>query len=107
MALSARFNFAMMMNDSAVRAIAMVVVLCVVVAVAFKLMATFRDYVAQDQQTHTEVLANLDEMRQRGDISEEEFRTMQTRARQLRDDTFGSTPTMPSAGTSGIESKSE
>lgn len=58
-------------------------VVCIVIAVAFRLMSTFRDYVAQDRQTTTDVLANLDEMRQRGDISEEEFRTMESRAKQL------------------------
>lgn len=64
--------------DPAVRAGASVLILCVLIAAAFFVMAIFRDYTAQDRENPEEVLANLREMHLKGDISDEEFRTIQS-----------------------------
>ena len=56
-----------------------IVVLCVLIAGGFYLMSIFRDYAADNRGTTDDVLANLQEMRRKGDISEEEFRTLESR----------------------------
>lgn len=56
---------------------ATLVVLGVLIAGAFYLLASFRDYTAEDQETIDGVLANLQEMHRKGDISDEEFRTIE------------------------------
>lgn len=66
--------------NPAVRAGAAVVVLCVLIPGGFYLLSIFRDYAAQDRETSSGVLSNLREMKRRGDISEEEFRTIQATA---------------------------
>lgn len=66
--------------NPAVRAGAAVVVLCVLIAGGFYLLSIFRDYAAQDRETSNDVLSNLREMNRRGDISDEEFRTIQATA---------------------------
>ena len=63
--------------DPTVRAVIAILVLCILIAIAFKFMASFRDYTAQDQENAEDVLANLREMHLKGDISDEEFRTIQ------------------------------
>ena len=40
-------------------------------------MASFRDYAAQDREEPDDALANLREMHRNGDITDEEFRTIQ------------------------------
>jgi uncharacterized membrane protein len=62
----------------AVQAVAAVAVLCVLIAVGFWVMARFRDCAAGDQESPSEVLRNFQEMRRQGDISEAEFRTIQS-----------------------------
>ena len=52
-------------------------VLCVLIAAGIYVMASFRDYAAQDREEPDDVLANLREMHRKGDISDEEFRTIQ------------------------------
>lgn len=54
-----------------------VLVLCVLIAAGFYVMSIFRDYAADDQETAAEHLLKLEEMHLKGDISEEEFRTIQ------------------------------
>jgi hypothetical protein len=63
--------------DPAVRATCGVLVLCVLIAAAFYLLASFRDYTAEDREETEDVLAKFREMHRKGDISEEEFRTIQ------------------------------
>ncbi|MEM9826145.1 MAG: hypothetical protein AAF958_06125 [Planctomycetota bacterium] len=53
------------------------VVLCVLVAAAYFVVSIFRDYGDDVHLDPDQMLSNLEEMRQRGDISEEEFRTIQ------------------------------
>ncbi len=60
-----------------VQAGAAVVVLCVLITASVYLMSIFRDYAADDQVTAAEHLLKLEEMHRKGDISEEEFRTIQ------------------------------
>ncbi|MFK8114129.1 MAG: hypothetical protein AB8B91_18145 [Rubripirellula sp.] len=62
-----------------VQAGAAVLVLCVLIAAGFYLMASFRDYAAEDRETSEDVLVNLSEMHLKGDISDEEFRTIKSR----------------------------
>ena len=57
-------------------------VLCILISAGFYLVSIFRDYAAQDQEGMPDVLANLQEMHRKGDISDEEFRTIQTRTHQ-------------------------
>jgi uncharacterized membrane protein len=52
-------------------------VLCVLIAIAFYVVSIFRDYAADDQENAVEHLLKLEEMHLNGDISEEEFRTIQ------------------------------
>ncbi len=55
------------------------VVLGILSAAGFSLVSSFRDYAAQDRDNASEALANLEEMHRKGDISEEEFRTIQSK----------------------------
>jgi uncharacterized membrane protein len=59
-----------------------VLILCILIAAAFYLVSSFRDYTAQDQESTPEALFKLEEMHRKGDISDEEFRTIQTRTHQ-------------------------
>lgn len=61
-----------------VQAVGAMLVLCVLLAAGFYLVASFRDYAAQDQESDDDVLANLQEMHRRGDISDQEFRKIKT-----------------------------
>jgi len=72
-----------------------VAVLVVMIAAAFWLLARFRDYTAQDGLDQQQPELNLEEMRRRGDISEEEFRTIQSATRGSTNAT--STAAVPSA----------
>ncbi|GAA5508111.1 hypothetical protein Rcae01_03576 [Novipirellula caenicola] len=63
-----------------------VLVLCILIAAGFYLVSSYRDYNANDGEPVYETLANLKEMHLRGEISEEEYRTIQaTTQRQLAD----------------------
>lgn len=62
-----------------------VLILCVLIAAAYYLVASFRDYTAQDQESTREALNNLEEMHRRGDISDKEFRTIKARTQQQLD----------------------
>ena len=54
-------------------------VLSVLIALAFRAVSSWRDYAADDQLMAEDILANLEEMRLKGDITDEEFRTMKAR----------------------------
>jgi uncharacterized membrane protein len=62
-----------------VQAGAAVLILCVLIGAGFYLVSIFRDYAAGDQEITAEALANLEEMHRKGDISDEEFRTIRAR----------------------------
>ena len=59
-----------------------VLILCVLIALGFYLVSSFRDYAADDREVAPDVLANLQEMHRKGDISDEEFRTIQATTHQ-------------------------
>ena len=61
-------------------------VLAILGTVAFYGVSRFRDYAAQDQEDPSDLLAKLQEMHLRGDITDEEFRTIQASAHPLHDD---------------------
>ena len=67
-------------SSSTFQAGAGLLVLCVLTSLAFRLMSSWRDYAAQDREDACDLLANLEEMRLKGDITDEEFRTMKARA---------------------------
>jgi uncharacterized membrane protein len=67
------------MTNLTMRAGVSVVVLCVLILAGFYLVSIFRDYAAQDQAGSEQALANLLEMHRKGDISDEEFRTIESR----------------------------
>jgi hypothetical protein len=62
------------------RAVACLVVLCILIAVGFYVVSTFRDYAGNDRQSPYFADSNLQEMLRRGDISEAEFRTIQSKS---------------------------
>jgi len=53
-------------------------VLLVILAMAYYVVRRFRDRSDEDRQTASDLLTNFREMRQEGDISETEFRTIKT-----------------------------
>ena len=69
-------------TSTVVQAATGVVILCILIAAAFYLVASFRDYVADNQEIASEALSKLQEMHRKGDISEEEFRTIQARTQR-------------------------
>ena len=66
-------------------------ILCVLLVIGIYLVSIFRDYAAEDWEEPVQGIANLEEMHAKGDISDEEFRTIQSRSHQ------------PSAETSSTE----
>jgi uncharacterized membrane protein len=62
-----------------------ILVLCVLIAAAFYVVSIFRDYGDKDLRTSQNALANLKEMHLRGDISDEEFRTIEASTRWQSD----------------------
>lgn len=54
-----------------------VLILCVLISIAFYLLASYRDYAAEDQEHLGGALAKLQEMHRKGDINDVEFRTIQ------------------------------
>ena len=67
-----------LLSDPTVRAGLAVLVLLVVASAALFLVARLRDYTNQDREEPQEMLSNFEEMRLRGEITEEEFRTIQS-----------------------------
>ena len=65
-----------LLSDPAVKAGLGLLILIIVSAAAFFLVARLRDYTNGDWDTTQSSLLNLEEMRLKGDISEEEFRTI-------------------------------
>jgi uncharacterized membrane protein len=62
-------------------------VLLILVVVGYYLVRRFRDRIDDDQLTASDLLTNFREMRQEGDISETEFRTIKTvLGRKLQDE---------------------
>jgi len=53
-------------------------VLLVLMVVAYYVVKRFRDFTGEDTLDPNELLSNFREMRQEGDISEKEFRTIRT-----------------------------
>jgi hypothetical protein len=62
------------------RAVAGVVVLCILIAFGFYVVSRYRDYAAKDRRAPYFDDSNLQEMLRRGDISEAEFRTIHTKS---------------------------
>ena len=69
-----------LLSDPSVRIGAAMLVLLVVAAFGFFLVSRLRDYTTQDQEEPLEMLSNFEEMRLKGDITEEEYRTIQSAA---------------------------
>ncbi len=66
-----------LLSDPAVKAGLALLILIIVSASAFFLVSRLRDYTNGDWDSSSDGLLNLEEMRLKGDISEEEFRTIQ------------------------------
>lgn len=62
------------------QAVAGLLVLCILIAVAFNLVARFRDYAAEDWRDPESVLPNFQEMLRRGEITAAEYRKIQSRS---------------------------
>lgn len=60
-------------------------VLSVLIGGSFYLLSSFRDYTAEDKEPIDGALSNLEEMHLKGDISDEEFRTIQATTRRELD----------------------
>ena len=76
-------------------------VLGVLLVAGFYLVSIFRDYAAEDREDTQKGIANLEEMHAKGDISDEEFRTIQSRSHQLSAET-SSTEGFPTGDRSTI-----
>lgn len=72
-----RWDMPVWTETPALRLGVLVVVLGLLIAAGFYLVSIFRDYSADDQDESAKVLANLEEMHRRGDISDQEFRSIQ------------------------------
>ncbi|TWU26717.1 hypothetical protein Pla52o_05700 [Novipirellula galeiformis] len=70
-------------------------ILCILIAAAFYLVSSYRGYNANDRDTACDTLANLKEMHLRGDISEAEYRTIETTTRRQLADRIQSEPSRP------------
>lgn len=66
-----------LLSDPAVKAGLALLILIILSAAAFFLVARLRDYTSGDWETTPDERLNFEEMRLKGDISEEEFRTIQ------------------------------
>lgn len=76
-----------LLNGTVAQVVLGTVILCVLVAIAVYLVASFRDCGDEGTLGPNETLANVDRMRARGDISEAEYRTIQASTRrQFGDD---------------------
>lgn len=65
---------------SAMQLVLGVLVLCVLLAVAFYLVSSFRDYAAGDRLDPGQLQSNFQEMLRRGDITEAEYRMIQSKS---------------------------
>ncbi len=90
-------------NDSVINTAVAVAILCGLCAFAFFAVSKFRDYAANDQESSDELLANLREMKLKGDITDEEFRTIQASTRLEEDDAINDSENEPT----GSEAASE
>ncbi len=68
-----------------VQAVLSVLVLCILIAVGFWLVSSFRDRNTDDRFTPAELLANFEEMHREGDISGTEFRTIKASMARLQE----------------------
>lgn len=82
-----------LLSDPAVKAGLALLILIIMSAAAFFLVSRLRDYTNRDWDSAPDGLLNLEEMRLKGDISEEEFRTIQAASRATDD---GEAPTTQS-----------
>jgi uncharacterized membrane protein len=73
-----------------VQAVLGIMVLCILIAVGFWLVASFRDNAAKDVLDPEELLANFEEMHREGDISGTEFRTIKASVTRSRGVVSGS-----------------
>lgn len=63
-----------------VQAVLGMLVLCILLAAAISLMARFRDYTADDRLGPDALRSNFQEMLRRGDITEAEYRKIQSKS---------------------------
>jgi uncharacterized membrane protein len=63
-----------------VQAVLGVLVLCILITAAIYLVARFRDYAAEDRPEPESLRANFKEMLRRGDITEAEYRMIQSKS---------------------------
>ena len=74
-----------MLSDPAVKAGLALLIVIILSSAAFFLVARLRDYTNRDWDSTSDGLLNFEEMRLKGDISEEEFRTIQAASRDTDD----------------------
>ena len=74
-----------LLSDPAVKAGLALVIVTVVSGAAFFLVSRLRDYTNGDWDLTSSSLLNLEEMRLKGDISEDEFRTIQAASLETDD----------------------
>ena len=81
MAYAAETMVMELLSDPAIKSGLALLILLIVSATAFFLVSRLRDYTSGDWDSASDGLLNLEEMRLKGDISEEEFRTLQAASR--------------------------
>ncbi len=90
------------LSDPAVKAGLALLVLIIVSAFAFLLVSRLRDYTSGDWDSASDGLLNFEEMRLKGDISEEEFRTIQAATRVIGDGDAAATRSDSSSDSSRV-----
>ncbi len=91
------------LSDPIVRAGAGLLVIGLMAATGFFLVARLRDYTTQDREEPPGMLANFEEMHREGDITEEEFRTIQSATQDQVRDPVSNSDSPPKHGESDVE----
>lgn len=91
------------LNDSVIKTTIAVAILCVLCAIAFFAVSKFRDYAVNDQECTDELLANLRELKLKGDITDQEFRTIQASTRPEEEDAINDSETEPTGSQAASE----
>jgi uncharacterized membrane protein len=66
------------LDSNVARLVILITIVAMLLAVGWYIVSKFRGNSDKGQPTSSEMLTNLQEMRQRGDVTEEEFRTIKS-----------------------------
>ena len=66
------------LQSTKVQAVLMTALLAIMIVVGFYVVRRFRDFDGDDSPTANDLMTNFQDLRDRGDISEEEYRKLKT-----------------------------